>query len=443
MTAMTYALDAYGQTVTGASQATVAALDRFGSEWISYGPDLGGAIAAAEAEPACALANAYAALLHMSLEASSGYRAAAPFLARLGTGASGTTRREQAIVQAALQWGRQDYVNSLKAFEEAVRLSPVDIVAAKWGQYLAFNLGDAPAMLRLGRQIMQAHRGTAEAWGMLAFAQEQSHQLHLAEDSAALALELNPNDAWAQHALAHVYETHGRLDEGIRMLTKAAAGWASRSIFMREHNYWHLALFHLDKDEPARALEIYDRQLWGAWPEFAQEEIGAISMLWRLELRGVDVGQRWKPVYEAVMKRDTEHLWPFHDLHYIHAISRNGTEAETGAFLSSITRKAETVGGVWRDIALPMARAIADCNRGRHAPACEAFEPLLRDLHRIGGSHAQRDLFVQAWTDAAFRSGRLSTLDHVLQERRKARPTVEAHRRDLERLAAAQAHSTR
>jgi len=431
---MTYALDAYGQKVTGASAASVAALDRFGSQWISYGPDLAGPITTAETEPGCALANAYAALLHMSLEASSGYEAAAPFLKRLEGGTSHVTAREQAIIEAALHWGALDYPASLKAFETAVSLSPADIVAAKWGQYLAFNLGDAPAMLRLGRQIMAAHRSTPEAWGMLAFAQEQSHQLHLAEDSAAQSLALNPRDAWAQHAMAHVYETHGRLDEGIRFLEQAAPGWSDRSIFMREHNNWHLALFHLDRDEPAKALDIYDRQLWSAWPEFAQEQIGAISMLWRLELRGVDVGNRWASVVAAVTQRGVEHLWPFHDLHYIHAISRNGSTTRTADFITTMEQKADRAGGVWKDVALPAAQAIVACNQGRHDDACDLLSPLLPQLARIGGSHAQRDIFVQAWIDAAFRARRLSALEHVLTERKNARPTVAAHRRDLDRL---------
>jgi tetratricopeptide (TPR) repeat protein len=431
---MVYALDAYGQKVSGASANAVAALDRFGSAWISYGPDLAGAITAAETVPDCALANAYAALLHMSLEASSGYEAAAPFLKRLQNGASRVTAREQAIIEAALHWGAQDYPASLKAFETAVHLSPADIVAAKWGQYLAFNLGDAAAMLRLGRQIMTAHRNTAEAWGMLAFAQEQSHQLHIAEDSAAQSLSLNPRDAWAQHALAHVFETHGRLDEGISFLEKASPGWSTRSIFMREHNYWHLALFHLDHDEPAKALDICDRQLWGTWPDFAQEQIGAISMLWRLELRGVDVGNRWVPVAAAVMQRGVEHLWPFHDLHYIHAISRNGSAAQTAGFMATMMQKAERAGGVWKAVAVPAARAIVACNQGRHDEACDLLTPLLPQLARIGGSHAQRDIFVQAWIDASFRTKRLSSLEHVLAERSQLRPTVNAHRRDLDRI---------
>ena len=54
--------DAFGLPVTGATPQVVKALDTFGQEWISYGPDLAVLFPAAAAEPGCALATAYAAL---------------------------------------------------------------------------------------------------------------------------------------------------------------------------------------------------------------------------------------------------------------------------------------------------------------------------------------------------------------------------------------------
>lgn len=429
---MSHLNDAFGLPVTAASPQLVKALDTFGHEWISYGPDLAVLFPAAAAEPGCQLATAYAALLHMSLEAAEGYEAAKPFLHRL-TGARATPR-ETAIIEAAIAWGRQDYRTALEAFETAVQLAPADIVAAKWGQYLAFNLGDAPAMLRLGKLVMQAHRATPEAWGMLAFAQEQSHQLHAAEESAREALARNPAEAWAQHALAHVFETHGRLDEGIAMLESAAEGWKTRSIFMSEHNYWHLALFHLDRDEPGQALAIYDARLWGRWPSFAQEQIGAISMLWRLELRGVDVGDRWTAVAREVAARADEHLWPFHDMHYAWALARTQQGQRTDQFLATMKRKADEAGGAWAEVAMPLASALVAQARGDHASAADTMTGLLPQLQRIGGSHAQRDIFVQTWMDAAFRSGQGERLKPVLEERARTRPGVQVHQRDLRRL---------
>lgn len=439
---MTHTLDAYGQRVTNAAQETMRALDIFGKEWISYGPNLGVLFQAASKDTRCPLANAYAALLHMSLEAEQGYAAAKPFIERLSTNTESVTPREHAIIDAALFWQRQDYKAALEAFERALELAPADIVAAKWGQYLAFNLGRADAMLRLAKHILPAHRSTAEAWGMLAFAQEQSHQLHLAADSAMEALSLNPNEAWAQHALAHVYETHGCPEEGISLLTSVASGWSTRSIFMREHNYWHLALFHLDRDETAKALEIYDKHLWGDWPEFAQEQIGAISLLWRLELRGVDVGDRWAPVIGQVQERGHEHLWPFHDLHYVLALSQASPPTEAARFLASMKATAERKGGVWSEVALPAAVALVSCSQGRYDEASQMLTPLIPDLHHIGGSHAQRDVFVQTWIEASQKARTRIDLEAVLRERLKSRPSILAHQRDLDRWLKKPVHST-
>jgi len=427
--------DAFGLEVTNAAPETVAALDTFGREWISYGPDLAVLLSASARDPACRLATAYAALLHLSLEAAEGLEAARPFLARLRAGQGPLTPREQAIVEAALHWAGADHAASLAAFERALVHAPGDIVAAKWGQYLAFNLGDAGAMRRLAAPIIATRPDIPEAWGMLAFAEEQSHRLDHAEAAARRALAMKPAEAWAQHALAHVFETQGRLDEGIAMLAAAAPAWATRSIFMAEHNYWHLALFHLDRDEPHLALSIWDEHLWGRWPDFAQEQIGAVSMLWRLELRGVEVGDRWQSVTARVEARADEHLWPFHDMHYAHALARNGDMIRLERFLRTLESKAQQGPGVWPDVALPLANAIVDAAQGRHAAAAGAMARLLPHLQQIGGSHAQRDIFVQAWIDSAVRAGGGGALRAVLEERVRARPGVAVHRRDLQRMS--------
>lgn len=267
---------------------------------------------------------------------------------------------------------------------------------------------------------------------MLAFGREQSHDLVGAEEAARRALSLKRAEPWAHHALAHVMDAQGRIDEGVDFLTWHAHTWADRSIFVREHNYWHLALFHLDRDEPAKALEIFDKHLWGTWPEFAQEQIGAISALWRLELRGVDVGDRWLPVVEQVLARWHEHVLPFHDLHFVYALARAGRVAEARAFISSIARHGEgDIRGVWDGVALPVAQALLAYAQGRHEIAANLLAPQLPQLWRIGGSHAQRDVFVQTWIDAAVRAGQTSAARDVLMRRVEARPSVGIARRLL------------
>jgi tetratricopeptide (TPR) repeat protein len=430
--------DAYGLTITTTRPQTRAAYDAYAADWIGYGPRVRAIFQAADEDADCALVNAHAAAVHMALESAMGFRAARKYLTRARKTARHASTREQNFVAAVHTWWRGDARGALKQLREIIADQPADIVSAKWAQYHAFNLGDAAAMRDIAFAVAPAHAATAEAWSMRAFAHEQTHEPGPAEEAARRALSLKRGDPWAHHALAHVMETQGRVDEGIAFLSDHAHTWADRSIFIREHNYWHLALLHLDRDEPARALEIFDEHLWGEWPEFAQEQIGAISALWRLELRGVDVGERWRPVVAKVVERWHEHILPFHDLHFVYALARGGRTNEIREFLASMTRHGESdTSGIWDSIAIPCANALVAYVNGRHAQAADLIGAALPRLHLIGGSHVQRDLFVQTWIDAALRAGHHSAVADVLHRRAKAKPAVPEAQRLLQRVRAA------
>ena len=427
--------DTHGFALTTARPETAAAYDTYAADWIGHGSKVRSIFAAADAHPDCAVVNAHAAAVQMALEAAPGFRKARLYLTRARKAARDTTKREQDFIKTVHTWWRGDNRAALKGLRAIIAEHPADIVSAKWAQYMAFNMGDSHAMLDIAQTILPAHRSTAEAWAMLAFGLEQTHALDAAEEAARRALALKRSDPWAQHAIAHVMDTQGRVDEGVTFLTDYAHTWHDRSIFIREHNYWHLALFHLDRDEPARALKIFDEHLWGEWPEFAQEQIGAISSLWRMEMRGVDVGDRWKPVVTKVVERWHEHILPFHDLHFVYALARGQRPREAQEFLASMMRHGEKdATGIWDSIAIPCAKGLIAYAERRFADTAEHIRPLLPRLHLIGGSHAQRDVFVQAWIDAALKAGNHSAAAEVVTLRAKARPTVKESQRLLQRL---------
>ncbi|MCE9521346.1 MAG: tetratricopeptide repeat protein, partial [Alphaproteobacteria bacterium] len=415
--------DAHNLTVTTAHASTVAAYNMYAADWIGYGKHVRSIFTAAEADPDCAFVNAHAAAVHMALEAAPGFRKARLHLTRARKTARDASPRERAFVSAVYEWWKGNTRGALNTLRALVAEHPADIVAAKWAQYLAFNLGDANATRDIAQTIMAAHRMTAEAWGLLAFGYEQTDELALAEEAARRALSLKRSEPWAHHALAHVMDAQGRIDEGIEFLTDISHTWADRGIFIREHNFWHLALMHLDRDEPVRALQIYDDHLWGEWPEFAQEQIGAISALWRLEMRGTYVGARWNPIVDKVVERWHEHILPFHDLHFAYALARGGRRQETRAFLDSMARHGEKDdSGVWDSVALPCAHGLVAYAEHRYQMAADLIGPVLGRLQHIGGSHAQRDVFTQTWIDAALKAGQNSSVADVLHRRATARP---------------------
>lgn len=393
--------DCFDMPITGAGMGAARGYDRYAAELLSYGANVRGLFDVADAEPGSPLINAHAAALHMAFEGAEGWAAAQPYLARMTERRDGGTERERLFCAAVEAWARMDFFRALVLLDELTVRWPGDLCAIKWGQYHAFNLGDAGALLRFGLRARIVHEKTPYARGMTAFALEQNHRLREAEDEGMTASEIALDDAWAHHAVAHVMETQGRPREGARWLDHCAHTWEKKGVFIRDHNYWHAALFRLSLGREEEALAIYDRRLWGEWPEFPQEQIGAVSMLWRLELRGADVGARWAPVVNEARKRAGEHLFPFHDLHYLYALARAGEPDEADAFLASLRRRAETAEGearaVWAGVCLPAAQAVAAFARGERTRAAETLGPVLNDLHRIGGSHAQRHVFVETF----------------------------------------------
>lgn len=407
--------DANGLDLTTARSDTLSAYNAFAEDWIGHGPRVRTIFKAADEDPACSLVNANAAAVHMALESAPGFRNARRYLTAARKTARDTTARERAFGMAIYDWWRGNPRATLKRLTALVKEHPADIVAAKWAQYHAFNLGDADAMRTVAAAIMPAHEQTSAAWAMLAFAHEQSGDLARAEEAANRALALNEADAWAHHAIAHVLEMQGRIDEGIAFLTARAHLWKDRSIFVREHNHWHLALLHLERGEHARALEVYDQNLWGEWTDFAQEQIGAIGALWRLELRGVNVGQRWQPVVDKVSARWHEHILPFNDVHFVYALARGGRRHEAQEFLASMIRHGEKdASGIWDSLAIPLARALIAFAEGRPAQTADLIAPVLPRLHLLGGSDIQRDVFVQTLIDAATRVGQASMAKSVI-----------------------------
>jgi len=392
--------DQHGLTITNATPATAAGYDKYVSEFLSYGADLRDLFVVADAAPDCALVNAHAAILHLAFEGAEGWVHAQPYLDRMhAQAASGLHEREQLFCEAVSAWADKNFFAALEKLDELTVRWPADLCALKWGQYHAFNLGDQEALLRFGLRARVVHEETPYAHGMIAFALEQNHRLSEAEEEGYRAAEIAIDDAWAHHAVAHVMETESRAHDGVNWLAHCAHTWERKGVFIRGHNWWHAALFRLALDQEKEALAIFDDRLWGVWPEFPQEQINAVSMLWRLEMRGADVGDRWAPIVEQARARAGEHILPFHDIHYLFALARGGATGEADAFLQSMTNHTEQLHGftrsAWQEACIPCAEAIFAFANDDYVNAAEKLTKIAPQIHRIGGSHAQRHLFVE------------------------------------------------
>jgi tetratricopeptide (TPR) repeat protein len=414
--------DYLGNSVSGEGEA-LAAVDAFVAGFIGYETRAGGVVRAAAARPGHGLLNLYAAALFMLLESPQGPVRARPFFERARS--CELNEREQRTAEFLAAWLADDLPGAEAIGEAALSDWPRDLCMLKLCQYLAFNRGDAPAMLRLALGSLPHAEDVAQMHGMAAFGYEECHLLADAERAARRALEMYAADPWAQHALAHVMITEGRIDEGARFLEGATGGWGELNSFMATHNWWHLCLFYLSQGRGEAVLRAYDEHCWAGDRDYSQDQVGAVSLLARAELAGIDVGDRWADVAERIAARGVDVEHPFLALQYLYALIRAG-RAEAPALLAAIRQRAAAAPGfargAWSDAALPVAEGFAAYLAGQHPAAIRELQRALPYLRQIGGSHAQRDLFEQVWLAALMADGRWDEAQAALERRRAMDP---------------------
>ncbi len=415
------AVDPFGNSLSAHHPDVVARLCQFASAYLAYRKDGFGLIDMVDAHPNEPLLNAYMALLWLFLESPDGPKKAAPYAEKALAARQYANPREQLTIDFAAAWQRDDKAAMLRIAGQVMENHPADLVIIKTHQYHMFNCGDAPAMLYAAKRAASALPENPHVLAMLAFGFEQCHLLSQAEAAAQAALSIMPAEPWAQHAMAHVCLTQGRIAEGTAFLEARRPGWLHLNSFMITHLYWHLGLFYLSQGRSDDVLALYDAQIWAHDKGYSQDQIGAISMLARMELAGIDVGDRWQALLPYLRARQADLIEPFLTVQYILGLAKAGA-AEAEMLQQAMERFAPDAPPVWSKVAVPLGKAMLAYARQDHASCYHlllASRPMLADA---GGSHAQRDVFEQILLDAAVKSGALVQAQQLLELRRKMDP---------------------
>ena len=423
--------DLLGNEIHLADASSVAAVDDFVGGFIACEARVTKILASAEHDDSV-IVQACAAALHMFAESPEGPINAQPHLDRAARSRVPASEREQRFLHAVQAWAGNDFGKAIGLLDEQVQAHPRDLAALKLAQYLLFNLGDAPGMLRLALAARRAAADVPYLHGMTAFGFEQCHLLREAEQAARQAIGMLRKEPWAHHALAHVMLTEGRIEEGRAFMQEVSDTWVGLNSFMETHNWWHLALFLIEQDAHAAALDLYERHVWGVCKPYSQDQIGAVSLLARLELADVDVGDRWADVAVHLVARTHDQVQPFLDMQYLYGLARAG-RPEAEALLHQVEAFAPVAPpltrAAWQRVAVPACRGLLAYARGEPGRAVDELGIALPRLLEIGGSHAQRDLFEQIYIDALVRSGQLIAAQSLLQERARANPESQRLRR--------------
>ncbi len=341
--------------------------------------------------------------------------------------------RERGHLLATRAWLDGHWDRAADEWEAVLLQFPRDILALQAGHLADFFLGQTGRLRDRIARVLPFWDDTVPAYGfvlgMYAFGLEENDDYRQAEQMAHQALERNPNDAWAVHAVAHVIEMEGRCQEGIRWLSEVEPNWSSQE-YMACHTWWHLAMFHLEMESYDEALAIYDKAIRGGHSEVVTDLIDASSLLWRLQLVGMDLSDRWQEISDHWIRTIDDAHYAFNDCHALMALAAAGRTLACETLLSSMERRAlrdncwNTV--TTREVGLPACRAIYAFAQGDPDSTVQYLTEIRYQIHRMGGSYAQRDVFTLTLLEAAMRAERWS-LAHAFAAERCARKPSSKH----------------
>ena len=380
--------DLRGCAVTGASPHALELYERaLASLWLQRGDSLALARQASDAAPGFVAARLLEANLLVSSRDVRDFEAAGWAFARLqGLPMNSREAAHNAALAAAIDG---DLDGACRWYDLILDREPRDAPALWVAQVLDYYLGNAQQLCERTRRVLPHWSNSLPGYhavlAMHAYALTECGDYGEAESAALRALELEPGDVRAEHALLHVLEMQGRAEEGLRRSANPAIN----------HLSWHRALFHLQLDRPDRALAVYD-SVMGL--ETLADLIDASALLWRLRLAGVDVGGRFAEVAARWSPHAEDAYCAFNDLHAMMAFVAVPRWDWAKRLLAAQERRLARSAGANHDmtrlVGYPACQALAAFGRGDW----RAAESLLRSLppvaHRIGGSHAQRDVLL-------------------------------------------------
>ena len=390
-------VDARGYSISGATPTALEAYERALATFQSWRRGTHAQLSPALREaPGFVMAHVLQAYLLLSSRDPGHVRLARPVLAHAAElPANDRERLHVAAITAALA----DHYERAKArWSELLRRYPRDVLALQVAHAFDYITGDLDRMNDRVAAVLPAWSSELPGYhavlAMHGFSLEECGEYKRAEDAARAALALNPLDARAHHVMAHVLEMSERPAAGVRWMNQHLAAWGVDSVIVT-HGWWHLALFHLAQGQLDQAVALYDKRIRAGHSIEISDMIDASALLWRIQLLGGNTGTRWTELAAAWAPTIDDGFCSFNDLHAMLAFvgardwdSARRLELAVAEAASRPTRYGETT----RLLGLPACRALIAFGRRNDTLAIALLASLPAVAHRLGGSHAQRDV---------------------------------------------------
>ncbi len=344
---------------------------------------------------------------------------------------SRVTERERASVAALRAWveGRQD--DAILIWEKILDQSPLDLLTMQLLHYRNFWLGKEEgirdSVARYFSQWDSSIPNYSNVLGMYCFGLNENDSSDRALEYGRKAIDLNKDDLWAVHAVVHVLNDRGEQNAGLSFLEQFDKSWSDRNA-IREHLWWHEALFIWELGEYARALQFFDDYVARNITPFYLDVQNSASMLWRLESVGVDVGDRWTTISDAALKRIEYRYLPWTDVHVAMTLARTGQRNDLDGFIRTLEEdRSKARNARMHAVAetnLAVCKAINHYCCGDYSTALEELLAVRSDNFRpLGASNAQRDVIGMMAGTAALKAKEFATARSIFAQRLEAKPS--------------------
>ena len=346
--------------------------------------------------------------------------------------ATGVSRRERQQIEAIDFWINGRGRNSIALIKEHLAEFHRDGLLMRLAHrlYMTGCSGAGapnfpPEYLALLRQVAPY---CMDDWGFLAeyaFAHHETGQLDEAMRLAQLSLDINQNNAVACHSMTHVHFERGDSASGEDFLGSWLRGFDSPATSY-VHLSWHLALFELAQGKYQETLDRYEDFIR---PSVVAKSMSTLndsaSLMWRLQLyTGTTPDKPWQEVCDIAAPAAVRAGVAFRDAHAALAFAGGGDYEHMEEMISRLKTAAEGGDSFIREVVLPLAQGIDAFSQARYAESVRFMEPVFPQLIRMGGSHAQREVFEDTMLEAYIRAEEFEKAELMLCSRLKQRESI-------------------
>ncbi|KAM4747280.1 tetratricopeptide repeat protein 38 isoform 2-T2 [Rhinophrynus dorsalis] len=291
---------------------------------------------------------------------------------------------------------------------------PTDLLALKFAHDAYFYLGHQRKMRDSVARVLPYWTPetplSSYVKGMYSFGLLETNFYDQALKVAKEALAIDQKDSWSVHTVAHVHEMKADLQNGLSFMEKTEGNWKD-SDMLACHVYWHWALYFIEKGEYEAALTLYDKHIGPHCfsSESMLDIVDNASLLYRLQMEGVNIGDRWNKLVPITKKHISDHILIFNDLHFLMSSLGSKDHEMTTQLVESLQEAAKSPGenqqySLIDHLGTPLCRSLIEFDSGNYDKAVDLIYPIRYEITDIGGSNAQRDLFNQVLIHAAINS---------------------------------------